>query len=454
MFFAMVALTGGGARSDIVSLIFLRPMAVLFGSYALLAMPIGSLAPFRRWLWLWCAAALVIAWQLIPLPPGLWEGLPGREGVVELDRLLGLSGLWRPASLSPAATWNALVSLVVPGAGLLLYAALDPGDRHVLFPAIAISGAVSAILGLLQLAGGSESALYFYRITNGGLPVGLFSNRNHQAIFLASALPALALWLRFSGARGAPWVKSAAIALGLLLTVGTLLTGSRAGLLLIAPAVAVTVLTLGEVFATDPAAVVRGRRRWLAPVALGGVLAVAVGAVLAVGGNAIDRLWQTDLGDEKRVQALGPMMDMVGQLGSTGAGAGSFPLAYQRVEPTALLSPQYLNHAHNDYLELPIELGLPGVLVLAVFALLLVGALIRRTREMATAGLVRAVAPVWAIPLIFALASVVDYPLRTPYLAMVFFLFAAATGDPLSQAYRERQVRKPGRSAASVIRRA
>ena len=335
-FFALVALCGGGARGDIVSLIILRPAAVMMGTYALLVMPLGALRPFRAWIMLLVAAALVIAWQLVPLPPELWQTLPGRQSVADLDRLLRMGDLWRPASLSPAATWNALVSLVVPGAALLLYAALDRDDRHVLFPAIAIAAAASATLGLLQLAGGSGSALYLYRITNGGLPVGLFSNRNHHAVFLAAALPALALWLRMSGARRETWVKPAALALGVLLTIVIVLTGSRAGLILVGPAATIAIAILCGNFSQAPA-LGRGTRRWLRPMAVAGVVCVLAGIVALTSGGAVDRLWQTQLDEEMRFRALPTIFDMAASLGTTGAGAGSFPLAYQRVEPTALL---------------------------------------------------------------------------------------------------------------------
>ena len=55
-----------------------------------------------------------------------------------------------------------------------------------------------------------------------------------------------------------------------------------------------------------------------------------------------------------------------------GGGFGSFEAAYKIVEPVNLLSLQYLNHAHNDYLELAIEAGLPG-LALAGLWIVLIG---------------------------------------------------------------------------------
>ncbi len=45
-------------------------------------------------------------------------------------------------------------------------------------------GAGSALLGLLQLANGPGSSLYFYEETNRTEAVGFFANRNHFAAMI------------------------------------------------------------------------------------------------------------------------------------------------------------------------------------------------------------------------------------------------------------------------------
>jgi O-antigen ligase len=91
-------------------------------------------------------------------------------------------------------------------------------------------------------------------------------------------------------------------------------------------------------------------------------------------------------------------------------------------EPFSNLGPSYFNHAHNDVLELLIEGGLGG-------GLLLVGGIAWWVRQTLRAwqgpdgsdsgALARAGS---AITLIFGLASLTDYPLRTPICSVVFLL--------------------------------
>jgi O-antigen ligase len=52
-----------------------------------------------------------------------------------------------------------------------------------------------------------------------------------------------------------------------------------------------------------------------------------------------------------------------------GAGVGSFRFlfpTYQHRYPKLTDAPQYWEHAHNDILEIPIELGIVGVLIVAI----------------------------------------------------------------------------------------
>ena len=53
--------------------------------------------------------------------------------------------------------------------------------------------AVAIVLGLWQMLEGPDSPLYFYTLSNRGLAVGWFANRNHLASFLASCVPMVAL---------------------------------------------------------------------------------------------------------------------------------------------------------------------------------------------------------------------------------------------------------------------
>ncbi len=114
----------------------------------------------------------------------------------------------------------------------------------------------------------------------------------------------------------------------------------------------------------------------------------------------------------------------------------SFASVYQIVEPDALLRQDYFNQAHNDWLQLPIEGGLPAVLIFLAGALWIVAGLVGALRQRSRPLGVEFIEPLvlaGAFSLI-ALNSIVDYPLRTQSLAMVgaFLLVILARLHPMS----------------------
>lgn len=428
--FALIALFGGASRADVASLVLLRPVAILLGGYALLIMPKGHLRQIRTLLILVGATFAVVAWQLIPLPPSLWTELPLREPVVALDETLGIE-VWRPAGLSPDGAWNALFSLFVPTAALLSYISLDPQDRITLLPAIGCFALFSALVGIMQVLGDPNGSLYFYAITNHGLPVGLFSNRNHHAILLACAMPILGLWAS-QHADWAKWVLPTSLAAEIVLLAVVLLTGSRAGLFTAVLAVIATVWVIafrqpaGSATPSVKPSPWHGPRLLLMTIA---AIAFVVASLLIFGrGLAFERFLATDPETEVRVTALPEVTQMLRESWLFGVGPGSFPSAFEIIEPVTMLGPNYLNHAHNDWLELPVELGLPGIALLVCFISLAAFYALRLfgSRRLTGGAKIAILAP----PVILAVASLVDYPLRTPSLAVVALLWLAAMADP------------------------
>jgi len=80
------------------------------------------------------------------------------------------------------------------------------------------------------------------------------------------------------------------------------------------------------------------------------------------------------------------------------------------------LRPQYINQAHNDWAQLALEGGVPTLGVL-VALLVWIGAALRGWIRQGRAG--RGALLFWgAVFAIFAGASLVDYPLRTPLFQM------------------------------------
>lgn len=419
VFLLVLALGGGASRADVQSQPLVRLAAIAVLAVAVFAAGERRAPELRPLFILYGGYALLVALQLVPLPPGLWTALPGREFYAGAAAVVGMDQPARPISLAPDLTINSLLAILPP---LAVAAALAAGGRRfalLFLSAFAIMLAVSALFGMMQMAGGEESALYTYRIASHGSPVGLFANRNHQAVFLALGIPAVMLWAGSGsqpGWAGAARVAGAALVIGMLL-LAVLLTGSRSGLLTAALAVLGGLALLG----------VR-RLKGLGLLGLGGVAAGAlvVGGLLFAGGSRLqifDRLESGTVEEEQRLQLLPDFVEMARTFFPVGSGFGSFSPVYQRFERDEFLDPTYLNQAHNELAQVLIEGGAAGLLLLLGFLVwwgrLFVAAWRPRPSGAGGADLARLGS---IATLLMLIASLTDYPLRTPLLASLFTL--------------------------------
>ena len=436
LFLVIVFTTGGGSRADIQSLVVLRPVAVVFLCIGLWGLRLPHIREYRFLFGMAAAILMLSAVHLVPLPPSVWSTFPGREIVSEVDRLAELGDVWRPISLVPSASWNSFFALIVPLAVLVLAAQIQREQRFQLLAVLIALGILSGFLGLLQSIGPGEGPLYLYRITNNGSAVGLFSNRNHQAVFLALLFPMLAVFAS-SGIRTVEQAKLygwLAIAAGTILIPLLLVTGSRAGLL-------AGLLGLGFALALYRRPKVnQPRKRKAKPrfdprLLLGALGAIVLGGItfLMARAQAVDRLSADDEADELRFKIWGPIAEMAEKYFPVGSGAGSFVEVYQISEPDNLLKVNYVNHAHNDWLEIYLTLGLPGLLLLAVAGVAFLIAAWRYARSSVrdrrtSYGRLGAV-----VILLLALASIADYPLRVPSLACVFVVACVWLGSRYSE---------------------
>lgn len=419
-FLLVAALSGGASSAEAPQVLLVRLAALLTLAAAALWMPAALWRKPAAPLLLMAALVLMIAVQLIPLPPALWTSLPGRVLIAQVATKVGFTQPWRPISIAPMATWNSLIASIVPLAVLVGLVWLGPRRQILVLVALLALGLCSAMLALLQLVDASGGRFYLYGAADFGSATGFFINRNHQAVLLVCLFPMLAALGAVSDTmRPALGRLSmiAALIVSFALIPLLLVTGSRAGLLLLPFGI---VLALGVGW-NVVSRLLRIRMAWI----------VAVGALLVGGGltalfvyfdraQSLARLFATDVQAEQRVGIVAPIWKMAMSYFPIGSGFGTFPVAYRIVEPDDQLNRTWLNHAHNDFLEIIGDAGLPAVCLL-IAALFWWGyrviALFRLTTGREGVVLGRAGA---AISLLLMLASLSDYPLRTPLLAIVF----------------------------------
>lgn len=416
VFAAIVFLLGGASRPDVLPILVIVPLAITVAGWGLLTMPTDLLRRYRMLWWFSLAAVVLVAAQLVPLPPGLWHALPGRELASDIDRAAGLGAIWRPISLTPDLTWNSLFALATPVATLLLALALPPEWSARLCWVLMAAGLASGFLGVLQIVGLFDGSLSYYQATgNAGAAVGLFANRNHEAAFLACLFPVLAA---FAGG-GKRRHQATAAAIAVVLVPLIVATGSRAGLLLGGfGLVSGVLLLLDDRHRRAPTKAAFRRWRTVPALAAGALILMTTVAWLTPS-TTWGRLLSSGGDTEKRLAAWPVVVRLARDQMPLGSGFGSFDPVFRAGEPMALLSPTYFNHAHNDWLELWMTGGIPAVALLAAAAaawVVATGRVWSRQAEPRSNGRLARAASV--VLLMLALASIVDYPLRTPSLSM------------------------------------
>ncbi len=417
-------LLGGSSKPDIVSLPLLRFVTVLSACYGLWAL--RREYAVAHWFLLGMSAAILtlIIIHLVPLPPVLWTALPGRRIIAEVDVAAGLRGIWRPISMVPDLTWNALFALSVPLAVLLNGLRLTAAEHRRIMIVVLVAGGLSILLGTLQLASASD-ALYLYGRGSVGSPSGFFANRNHQALFLSMLLPLFAVLMtdRSRSRRFAGVIRFACVAGTLIVIALIVVLGSRAGLVtgLLGLLASGSIMAMQRTRASGRRAA--SRRSLLVGT---GFLAVAVlivvGAMVAGSAETVSRVDGTDMGDGEELRfVIWPIITQsFPEFMPWGTGVGTYERVFRMIEPDAILRPTYSNHAHNDWLEIGWTAGVPGMLLL-VIAILAYVVTVRRVLRLS--GEARAVAWLGLVSIMLcAIGSLVDYPLRTPFLSALFAL--------------------------------
>jgi O-antigen ligase len=426
---------GGGTRAGFLSDAALQLLAVPLLVISLWHLiDAGVAQPLRVPLLLLCAFVVLVLAQTAPLPPYVWTRLPERQELALTFQLLGRDPPWLPLSVTPQATWLSAVSLIVPSSVFLATAQLGLTHRRRLSLCVLVASMVGAVVGLMQMAEGPASMLRLFRITNPDDAVGFFANRNHFSALLYSTILFATAWAMYGASSLSPRYRRASAAMlfpvaGLsaivLLSATQLLTGSRAGLVLSAAALAGTLV----VAARSPGGPVR-------PMTAGLLLGATALAGLLAADFALpriaDRLTRDPLMDA-RIDILRTSVEAARLYMPFGTGLGTFVPAYARLERPENALPEYINRAHNDYVELAIETGLPGLAILAAALCWLAARAVKvwRTPSPPVRAIDAALARAASIVLVLLAAhSLVDYPLRTAALSALFAFACGLIVDP------------------------
>ena len=408
-------IAGGASQPDVLGQAVARLCAwlTLVAAIVLGARPAVIARPV---LLLLTASVLLTLLQLVPLPPQIWQSLPGRAVFTEAVS----DSPWRPWAIVPSATFNAASSLIVPVAILLLMSALGESERRWL-PGILLGLVLaSTLVGLLQFSG----VRFDHPLVNDsvGAVSGTFANRNHFALFVAFGCLLAPVWALADG-RKPRWRGPIAIGLVLLFALTILASGSRAGMLVGGLALAVGLALSWYGIQRE----LRRAPRWVFPAIIAAIVSmVAIFVVISVAADraeSINRVLALDPGEDMRRRGFPTVIAMVKAYFPVGTGFGSFDPMFRLHEPFSLLKRTYFNHAHNDFLEIILDGGLPALLLLGAALVWWAVASVKVWIAGSSSQFLVSRAGSAMLFLVFV-ASVVDYPARTPMMMAVIVIAA------------------------------
>lgn len=374
--------------------------------------------------WFLVGGSLCALAYLIPLPHAVWEQLPGRTFYAEhLHWLDTSSSIWNYQALSliPIRTIAGLLALLAPLALFLTAISLPARKVTWLILVLLLTAFSQALLSMGQYF--IQDQDLFFRVWSGGVPLGTYINQNHFVAFMEMVEP-LAIGLMMMAILSQNLATTLKIILATLfglislaLTFTPLLTTSRMGaaLLILSILLSFWAMTTPEI-----------RKKVAAPIfALRFVLLILAIVIQLnvlqqiVTLTYVDRLApQAALGDLRWV-LYSTTFEAIQNFLPFGTGPGTTPQVYQLYQPTTINL--FVNHAHNDFIELMLDMGIFGLLIICLFMFFY----IRRWRQLwqdKSSGFKLLQTGAGVGILLALLYSLTDFGLHTPANA-IFFAF-------------------------------
>jgi len=372
----------------------------------------------------WLDGEIKIHWNPLFLPMGVF-------GLLVLVQIVFRASAYPHDTISHALLFVAYAILCFLSSQTLLRGA----QARKLALIFCIYGAVLAAFALLQGISPNGRLYWLRQPRLGGWIYGPYVNHNHYAGLMELLLP---IPLVLSLTRLAPDKERIAAACAAALMAGTIfLSGSRGGMLALLGELVVLAVVL-----------VRQRYDWRRAAAFALFLLLGVGFLTWLGGDELSRRLasvhssHSDISNDMRFQINRDGLRMFWKRPVLGWGLGCFPVAYPQFR--TFYTNFFVNQAHDDYLQLLVEMGLLGFGTVIWYLIVLFRRAGRKIRNWPSeVGGAVTLACLLGIAGILV-HSAVDFNLEIPANAALFYVFCAvAASEPMVVPKRKRKPVQP-----------
>ncbi|MEE9351778.1 MAG: O-antigen ligase family protein [Thiotrichaceae bacterium] len=303
---------------------------------------------------------------LIPAPEAMWETLPGRGLYADVASFISAQGVevaYPSLSLIPENTKRALFYLIPLLALFLVTMSLPKSNVHSLVIVLFVIVIIETGLGIVQYASGVD-IFYIGNDEHGNTASGTYRNRDHFVGLIELVLPLVIgmLVASFSPSsnRSRGSLLSGTLTLTLLVVLMILVSffsASRAGIGLVVLGLMISAFAFSHHV---------GKVKSFGFLLIASIVGVAV--AFKVGVVPILNRFASDPMEDERWRIFENTQRAITDMLPWGSGPGTFPEMYRAYQP--IEQHNFVNHAHNDYLEIISDMGLLGGIIIGAFVLL------------------------------------------------------------------------------------
>lgn len=421
---------------------------VLYGITALLMfapLAFGAVQPWAIWTLQSASIILLMIWATRQVQSGQFAFTlsPLSAPIIAFAALVIVQVLF--SSAYRHATYSQLLIYVAYGTVCFLISQTLTRTTQVrnLTTAFVIYGACLAMFAVLQSLTSPEKLYWIKAPTFSGWIYGPYVNHNHYAGLMEMLVPVPLVFAFSRYAHGRRRWLAASVAAFMGATI--FLSGSRGGMAAFAVEITIFFYFL-----------FRERKQNRVGMLLCGFLLLASIAVAWIGGNEVSARLATlepvkhsDLSTDIRLQIYADSFRMMTKRPILGWGLGTFPDVYPQFR--SFYTNLFVNHAHNDYLQMFSETGVLGLAITIWFLLVTIRAAVLKSRNWPSD--VNGAVSVSALLGIAGILvhGLVDSNLQIPANAMMFYvLCTVAATEPRFRNHRREPQWRSAREETTV----